>query len=239
MSAGSDTITPIRVLIVDDHRLLAQALEARLGTEPALVLMPSVGDAASATEAIKALRPDVTVVDVELPGIDGIALTASIRKAPSPPAVVVLSAHTDAATAVRAIQAGASAFVTKTSPSADLAAAISAASRGEMWLPPTLLGAVLATLRHEASPSPDRQVLLEVLTPCERQILSLLLAGVPRKTIAVSLDRSENTVRSHIGNMMRKLDVHSAVEMVTAAYKAGLRPDDVEDEPRPRTTSWK
>lgn len=211
-----------RVLIVDDHALFADALTARLATEPGLVLLPVAGDVQHALALVRTERPDVLVLDITLGAENGLDVLDHVREHDPEIRVVVLSALTEVDAIVQGIRRGAVAWLSKTE-SADLVAKVirSVVRRGG-WLPPDLTGEILRRLVIPA-PVTDGPVLSE-LTPREREVLQCMVDGLSRAAIATTLGLSANTVRTHTQNLLAKLDVHSTLEAITLAMRSGMRP---------------
>ena len=206
-------VGPARLLLVDDHRAFAGALAHRLGREPDLEV---VGVAATAVEAealARSLQPDLAVVDVELGADDGLVLTARLSRLEPRPAVLVVTCHDDAATVTGAVEAGATGFVTKDAPVDQLLVTIRAVLAGETRR--------AGTGREASRPDGDP---VARLTVREREVLGLLVAGLDRSAIGARLFLSPNTVRTHIQNVLRKLQVHSSIEAVGLALRHGVRP---------------
>lgn len=217
---------PIRVLIVDDHALFAEALAARLGREPDLVILPIAPDARRALALTATERPHVLVLDLTLGAENGLEVLDRVRDAHSDVRVVVLTAMNDLDAMVQAVRRGAVGWLEKTE-SADLVARVirSAARRGG-WIPPDVLGEVLRRLLSgDAEPTAGAR-LLAGLTPREREVLQCMVDGLGRAEIAERLGLSANTVRTHTQNLLSKLDMHSALEAITLAMRAGMRPND-------------
>lgn len=220
---------PIRVLIVDDHVLFAEALAARLASEPDLVILPLAGDIRHALALADTERPTVVLLDMALGRESGLDLLDRLQERHPGVRVVMLTAVSGVDPIVQAVRHGAVGWVPKTE-AADLVARVvrSAARRGG-WLPPELLGDVLRRLVSEP-PEPVRgnHVLAE-LTPRELEVLQCMVDGLNRAEIAARLGLSANTVRTHTQNLLAKLDTHSALEAITLAMRAGLRPAGPED----------
>lgn len=222
----SDGVLPTRVLIVDDHRVFAQALAVRLGAETDLEVVPVATSAEEVKASASHYRAHVVVMDIDLSGpISGIDLTATVRAMPEPPRVVVLTAHDDPADAVAAIQAGASGFVTKAAATDDLIAAIRAAARGQAWLAPDMLSGVLEGMRKAGTDRDEARALLGSLSPREREVMVLMVSGLNRAAMAAALFLSPNTIRTHTQSILAKLGVRSSVEAVALALRAGVRPE--------------
>jgi two-component system NarL family response regulator len=221
---------PIRVLIVDDHVLFAEALAARLTREPDLVILPVAADLRRALALVATERPQVIVLDMMLGADNGLEVLDHVRRRNPDVRVVVLTAMSDDVDAiVQAVRRGAVGWLSKTE-SADLVARVirGAADRGG-WIPPDLLGDVLRRLPMGGEGTGSGSRLLGELTPREREVLQCMVDGLSRAEIAGRLGLSANTVRTHTQNLLAKLDLHSALEAITLAMRAGMRPDDAED----------
>ncbi|MGH9066972.1 MAG: response regulator transcription factor [Acidimicrobiales bacterium] len=215
---------PVTVVVVDDHKVLAEALAIRLSVEEGIQVLRVVSSGREVATVVASARPRVVVMDVELGESNGIDLTRRIRAQPDPPAVVVLTGHTDDAVAVEAIRAGAAAVVTKDSPTEHLIAAIRAVERGEVWLASGRLAGVIAGLQAAHGELSSAERLLDRLSPREQEVLTLMVRGLNRTGMANALHRSPNTIRTHTQAILAKLDAHSSVEAVGIALRAGLRP---------------
>ncbi|HEU5159429.1 MAG TPA: response regulator transcription factor [Streptosporangiaceae bacterium] len=214
---------PTRVLIVDDHTLFAEALAARLSREPDLVILPIAPDVRRAFALVTTERPHVLALDLMLGAENGLEVLDHVRDKHPDIRVVVLTAVSDIDTMAQAIRRGAVGWLPKTE-SADLVARVirSAARRGG-WIPPDVLGEVLRRLIASDPPSTGSR-LLAALTPREREVLQCMVDGFSRAEIAGRLTLSANTVRTHTQNLLAKLDLHSALEAITLAMRAGMRP---------------
>lgn len=214
--------SPVRqLLVVDDYVPFAEALACRLDIEPGL--------AASAATSIEQTRLalserhfDIVLLDVDLDGIDGIELASDTLSDYPGVRIVVVTAGRDESRVIDAVRIGVSGWVLKNEPIEHLLSVVWGSLRGETWIPPRLLTYVLAELKSAQSQRTERETLLATLSPRERQILSCLAAGMSADAIAVRLFLSRNTIRTHIYNMMRKLNVHSALAAVALARRVGL-----------------
>ena len=216
-----------RVLIVDDHKVFSDALAFRLSAEPDLEVVAVEATGRGALQAIDLRHPDIVVLDVELDEDgDGIELLRSLEEANPETRVLVVTAHDDAPTAARAMRAGARAFVPKDTPSDDLVAVVRAVVAGETRVPPELLTHVITSLRKSSSHENVWQQKVDRLTQREREVLELMVAGLDRAAIAERLFLSINTVRTHSKNILAKLGVHSSLEAVSVALRAGMRPEN-------------
>jgi DNA-binding NarL/FixJ family response regulator len=218
-----ETTEPVKLLIVDDHQVFAEGLEAVFRAEPGFEPLAAVTDPDLVVAAVTAQRPDAVIMDVHLGDVNGIDLTAMLTAQPDPPAVVVLTAYCDTATAINAFQAGAMGFVSKEGPAEHVVTAVRAAVLGGTWFPAGLLGMVLAATQDPFS-DPLGQ-LFGQLTEREREVLQMMVSGLDRQGIAARLYRSPDTVKTHIRNIAAKLGTQSATEAVAVALNAGLRPE--------------
>ncbi len=214
---------PVRLLIVDDHRVFAEGLEAVFRAEPDFEPMPAVTNPDHVVSMVAAQKPDAVVMDVQLGDVSGIELTSQLTALPNPPVVVVLTAFSDAATAIGAVQAGAMGFVSKNGPAQHVVTAVRAAMLGGTWFPSGLLTVMLAASESDVS-EPLGQLFAE-LTDKEREVLRLMVSGLDRRSIADRLQRSPDTVKTHIRNIAAKLGTRSTAEAVAMALNAGVRPE--------------
>ncbi|QFG24134.1 response regulator transcription factor [Actinomadura sp. WMMB 499] len=212
---------PIRVLIVDDHTLFAEALAARLGREPDLVILPIASDARRALALTATERPQVVVLDMTLGAESGLDVLDRLRESEPDVRVVVLTAMSELDVLVQAVRRGAVGWLSKTESAELVARVIRSAARKGGWIPPELLGEVLRRLTADG----DEERLPE-LTPREREVLQCMVDGLGRAEIAERLGLSANTVRTHTQNLLAKLGMHSALEAITLAMRAGMRPRD-------------
>ena len=223
VSKYSWQMCPIRVLIVDDHLAFARAVALRLQAEPDLEVVACSRSAAEGEAAARRMDPHVVLADVESDDDDGIQMVARLRSGKPSLRVLVLGSKEDAVVACAAIRAGASGFLTKAAPVDELVRAVRGVGRDETWISPRLLTDVLRKLQELPQLSGE-QALVETLSRREREVLTLMMAGLDRSEIARQLFVSANTVRTHTRNLMAKLGVHSSVEAVSLALRAGLRP---------------
>ncbi|RJL30872.1 response regulator [Bailinhaonella thermotolerans] len=209
----------IRVLIVDDHALFAEALAVRLGAEPDLDVRAVAFDARRAGALLSTERPDVVVLDLTLGQDSGFEVLERVRDEHPGTRVVMLTAVPGSEAVTQAVRRGAVAWLPKTTSADELARVIRGVMRGEAWIPPRLLADVLRRLA-EGEPEPERADPLAVLTARERQVLQCMVDGLSRPEIAEALGMSVHTVRTHTQNIMGKLDVRTALEAITIALRA-------------------
>ena len=210
---------PIRVVIIDDHVLVRQGIRAFLETHADLAIVGDAGDAAAATELCAALQPQVALVDLVMPG-GGIAATRDIRAASPRTQVVLLTSFEDAQQIVAAVRAGAISCLLKDIDADSLAAAIRKSAGGDAVLHPRVAGYLVDALRHGTSPGTEA---LDALSQREREVLALMAEGLSNHNIAEKLGIGEKTVKTHVSNVLAKLDVADRTQAAVFAWKAGLK----------------
>jgi DNA-binding NarL/FixJ family response regulator len=212
---------PITIVIADDHRSFGEALQIALGKEVDLSVIDVVTDGADAIRTTVAREPDVVLMDLKMPQVDGIEATRRLRQEGSRSAVIILTGEDDDVSLGRAIEAGARGFLHKTSPMIDLAGAIRAAYRGEPLHAPAEVNRALQVMRTRSRVDQDLQRRVQRLTPRELQILTAMAEGHGPERIAADLGVSRHTLRTHTQNILTKLGVHSKTEAVVAAIRFG------------------
>jgi two-component system, NarL family, response regulator LiaR len=215
------TSQPIKVLIVDDQRTFGEALSLALSKEKDLRVLDVVTDGDSAVRASERQHPDVVLMDLAMPGMDGIETTRRIVEEDSDARVILLTGHVGDLTTARAVQAGATGCLPKTEAVIDLAGAVRRAHAGEPLLDPEEVEASLRRLRHRRAQEATVEQRLERLTPRELEILQLIADGVSSEKIAPSLGVSPHTLRTHLQNVLTKLKVHSKLDAVVLAIRHG------------------
>ncbi|HET9724606.1 MAG TPA: response regulator transcription factor [Actinomycetota bacterium] len=217
----SDERPPItRVLIVDDHRAFSDALGIAIDLQPDLAYVGTAGAVDEALDVIGDRSPDVVLMDVRLPGVDGIEGVRRIKAVRPEVRVLVLTGFADADAMARAALAGASGFFPKERPVGEILEAIRTAGRGGMVVEASVLAAVLARVR-EPERVPGGPPPLD-LTDRQREVLALMAEGLDPRAIARTLGISLNTTRGHIKGVMAKLGAHSQLEAVVQAMHLGL-----------------
>ena len=211
----------IRVLLVDDQELIRAGLRGILRTRFGFEIVGELADGQGVVAAAATLRPDVVVMDVRMPGIDGVAATAQLRAAGDPAPVLVLTTFDDDEILAGALRAGAAGFLLKGVPAEDLQKAVRTVAGGGSWLDPAVTGRVLAAYREGPAPT-LRDEALAVLTPREREVLALIGAGLSNGEIADRLTLGEGTVKTHIGHVFAKLQLRDRAQLVVLAYESGL-----------------
>jgi DNA-binding NarL/FixJ family response regulator len=212
---------PIQVLIVDHHRMFAEGLEMLLAGEANVEVIGAVRTGEDALEVILHAPPDVVLMEIHLPGMDGIDATREIRAASPSTQVLIVAAVQDPAEMAAALIAGACGFIAKTQPADDLVGLIRRAAAGDVILPSEGLQTVLEGLRSTHRVRSDAQRLLNLLTGREVALLELMAEGLTTREAAERLSISQLTVRTHVKNIFAKLGVHSKLEAVTFALRHG------------------
>jgi len=216
---------PIRVLLVDDHAMVRRGMRDFLDLHDDLEVVGEAADGREALAAVAALLPDVVVMDLLMPGMDGIEATAMLTSTHPNIAVVVITSFVEEERIAAAIQAGASGFLLKDAEADDLAAAIRAAHAGEVVLDPAVAGVVARRMRGGrtgAAPDTEEQrarLALEQLTPREREILDGLARGLSNRAIADELGIAERTARTHVSNILAKLGLSSRTQAALFAVE--------------------
>lgn len=208
---------PLRLLLVDDHAIVRAGLRMLFQAEADMQIVGEAGSGAEAIAAARALRPDVVIMDVAMPGMNGIEATRQIREAHPDTAVLALTMHEDEQYFFEMINAGAAGYIPKRAAPDDLVAAIRAVAQGHAFMHASLarfLMGEVAARRDQHNES--------VLTPRESQVLTLIAEGYTSREIAEELVISAKTVERHRENIMSKLDVHNRVELVRYAIERGL-----------------
>lgn len=207
----------IRVLLAEDHRLVREALRDTLAKEPGIAVVGEAGSGAQALELARTLSPEVVVLDIALPDLNGIEVAARLARFDPPPRIVALSAYTDKRFVTEMLRAGAAAYVTKSAAGTDLVRAIRAVAQGQGYLCPEVAGALVAEMRDgEAAGAAPR------LGRREREVLRLVAEGARSQDIAAQLHIAVATVEVHRRNIMRKLDLHSVAELTRYAIREGI-----------------
>lgn len=205
-----------RILLADDHRMVRQGFRLILQAQDDMEVVGETGNGREAVEMSKTLRPDVVVMDVTMPELNGIEATRRIREAEPLVRVLALSVHRDGVYVREILRAGAEGYILKESADSELIAAVRAVAQGNSYLSPEVAGAVLKDYRkHATNP-------LDLLSSREREILQQIAEGKTNKEIATLLNLSVYTVDGHRTRIMEKLGLHSVGELVRFAVRNGL-----------------
>jgi DNA-binding NarL/FixJ family response regulator len=208
----------IRIVIADDHHLVRQGIRALLEREADIQVVGEAGDGVEAVRLVESCQPDVVVMDISMPRMDGTLATEQLHTLYPQTPVVILSMYSDEALVRRALQIGARGYLLKRSVTEELLLAIRAAVRGEIYLSPAISSSVVAdflTQPQEADPF-DR------LSPREREALKLIAEGYTNTAVAQAMSISVKTVEKHRASLMDKLNVHDLAGLIRTAIKHGL-----------------
>jgi DNA-binding NarL/FixJ family response regulator len=214
------TDSEIRVLLVEDHALFRQGLRELLDTA-GLSVIGEASDGVTAVRLTRELRPDVVVMDLNMPRMDGIDATSEIMKAERPPVVLVLTVSTTNDDVLDAIAAGASGYLLKDAAANEIVNAVRNANAGSSTLSPTIAGAVVRRVREHSVTTEQPEDLL-ALSEREKEILRLVAQGRDNTEIAQELYLSPSTVKNHVSSILEKLGVDSRVQAAVRAARAGI-----------------
>jgi DNA-binding NarL/FixJ family response regulator len=208
-----------RVLVVDDHPVVREGLVSVLEDQPEIEVVGSLDSAEQAVAQIGRLRPDIVLLDLELPGMDGVAAIPRLLAAHPSAGVIVFTAYDTEERVLGALRAGARGYLLKGASGQEIAQAIRAVQAGGSHLAPRVASTLLTQVQMASKPA-------SVLSPREREVLHLVAEGLPTKQIARSLGITERTVKFHVASLMRKLDADNRAQMVAVAAQRGLLHDD-------------
>jgi DNA-binding NarL/FixJ family response regulator len=215
-------MTPTRVLIVDDDPLVRGALTMMLDGADGIAV---VGEAADGTQALAAVdrhAPDVVLMDIRMPGMNGIAATERIRRRPRPPEVIVLTTFDTDDHIIRALRVGATGFLLKDTPPERIAQAVRAASAGEPFLSPAVTRRLMLHMVSSTDTYERARATLATLTPRERDVVIAIAKGRSNADIATELAMSLTTVKAHVSHILTKLDLTNRTQIALLAHDAGL-----------------
>jgi two-component system, NarL family, response regulator LiaR len=207
----------IRVLIVDDHSVVRDGLRVFLELQEGIEVAGEAADGEEAVEAAVRVRPDVVLMDLVMPKLDGVAAMRALRERAPGTRVIVLTSFLDDEKLLPALRAGAAGYLLKNAQTQEIARAVRAAHAGEALLDPVVAARLVRALAEDGGEEP-----LERLTPREREVLRLIGRGLPNKRIATELGISERTVKSHVGHVLAKLGVSDRTQAAVVAVRAGL-----------------
>ncbi|MGN6377614.1 MAG: response regulator [Gaiellales bacterium] len=207
---------PIRVLLVDDHAVVREGLRAFLELQDGIVVVGEASDGEQALEQAEATSPDVVLMDLVMPRMDGVTAMRSLRERAPRTRVIVLTSFLDDERLLPAVRAGAAGYLLKNAKPQELARAVRAAHAGEALLDPVVAARLVESLARDGDDPLDR------LTPREREVLVLIGRGFRNKQIAFELGISEKTVKTHVGRLMEKLGVDDRTQAAVLAVRAGL-----------------
>ena len=219
-------MTAVRVLLVDDDDLMRAGLKAVLSSDPSVEVVAEAGDGRAAVRKARALAPDVILMDVRMPDLDGISATREIVGASAAARVVILTTFEQDDYIFGALDAGASGFLLKRTRPEELIAAIHTIAAGDSLLSPSVTRTVIQRMARRPAPDRSAEERLDELTPREREVLALIAGGLSNNEIAAELVVEESTVKTHVRHILRKLRLRDRVQAVILAYESGLtRPE--------------
>jgi DNA-binding NarL/FixJ family response regulator len=214
-------MTPIRILLADDHHIMRDGLRTLLERQGGFEVVAEAADGREAVRLAREHRPDVAIMDVAMPGLNGIEATRCIKENCETTAVIILSMHDDESYIMRALRAGARGYLLKDSVKADLLAAIRAVVQGHSHFSPKVSRLLQEDYFRELTDK-QKEDSFELLTPREREILQLAAEGKSNKEIANLLNLSLYTVDTHRSNILHKLNLHSVPELILYAVRKGI-----------------
>jgi DNA-binding NarL/FixJ family response regulator len=214
-------VKPIRILLADDHNVVRKGLRLLLESEPGFSVIAEAADGRAAAALAEQTAPDAVVMDVAMPLLNGIEAARQITAKSPGIAVVFLSMHSDESYVLRALKAGARAYLLKDSAEQDLIHAVRAVTQGKSFFSPAISRMMVEDHIRELQ---ERQIedTYELLTTREREVLQLLAEGKSNKEVAAVLNLSLYTVETHRGNILQKLDLHSGAELILYAIRKGV-----------------
>jgi DNA-binding NarL/FixJ family response regulator len=212
----------IRVLLVDDDELMRAGLTAVLSSDPGIEVVGHASTGRVALERARAVRPDLVLMDVRMPDLDGIATTRRLLSADPDVKVLILTTFEQDEYIFGAIEAGASGFLLKRTRPEELLSAIHAVAAGDSLLSPSVTRIVLEHLARQPTPAPQSTTQLAELTPRELQVLELIARGQSNREIAAALVVEESTVKTHVKRILFKLNLRDRIHAVIFAYETGL-----------------
>jgi DNA-binding NarL/FixJ family response regulator len=215
-------VSVLRVVLVDDDDLMRAGLRAVLSTDESIAIVGEAGDGRQAVARTREHRPDVVLMDVRMPDMDGIAATAAIVESVPDTRVLILTTFSDDEYVLGALHAGASGFLLKRTRPEQLIAALHTVAAGDSLLSPSVTATVISRLVSQPRRDPGAQRRLHALTPRERDVLHLVARGLSNAEIAGRLRIEESTVKTHTKRILAKLRLRDRVQAVIFAYEAGL-----------------
>jgi DNA-binding NarL/FixJ family response regulator len=222
----------IRILLVDDQALVRAGFRMILDAEPEMEVVGEAGDGREAIDQVRALRPDIVLMDIRMPELDGLEATRRILESgDDAPRILMLTTFDLDEYVYEALRAGASGFLLKDTPPEQLVSAIEVIAQGEALLSPTITRRVISEFVKGTGPKPQAQFpRLQELTAREREVLTLIARGLSNAEIAKTLFVSETTVKTHVARILMKLNLRDRVQAVVLAYESGtVQPGDNAD----------
>jgi DNA-binding NarL/FixJ family response regulator len=224
-------VTPVRVLLVDDDDLMRAGLKAVLSSDARVEVVGEAANGRAAVERVRSERPDLVLMDVRMPDLDGIAATREVLAASPEVKVVILTTFEEDDYIFGALNAGASGFLLKRTEPEQLLDAIQTVAAGDSLLSPSVTRTVIDRMARQPTPELGSSRLLDDLTPREREVLALLARGLSNSEIAAELVIEESTAKTHVKRVLMKLRLRDRIQAVIFAYESGLT------QPGPKPTS--
>ena len=220
-------ISPIRLMLVDDHQVIRTGLKSFLETQPDFKVIAEAGNGREALERALEMRPDIVLMDITMPEMDGLEATRELKKLWPECVVLSLTVHEDKFYFMEMLAAGASGYLTKQAASDELVQAIHTVAQGHVYLQPALARWLIEDYQRlasekSASSETDSAIGLDVLSEREREVLELVAQGLNNAEIGAKLQLSHKTVARHRERIMNRLNLHSRTELVKFAIKTGL-----------------
>jgi DNA-binding NarL/FixJ family response regulator len=220
--APNTSDTPIRVLVVDDQTVVREGLEMLLGLSPGIEVVGAAGDGEEALRLVAERRPEVVLMDLRMPRLDGVEATRRISQAHPDTRIVVLTTYADDDSIFGALEAGALGYLTKDAGAEEIQRAIRTVFSGEALLDPSVQLRLIRRLKGQAARAPEAAPLPDDLTPREGEVLGLIAQGLSNQEIAERLYISEATVKTHINNIFSKAGLRDRAQAVVYAMHHGL-----------------
>ncbi len=212
---------PIRILLADDHTVMRNGLRLLLERQPNLIVVGEASDGRETVRAAESVSPDVVVMDIAMPNLNGIEAARQITAARPETAIVILSMHSDESYVIRALKAGARAYLLKDSAEGDLIAAIHAITDGKSFFSPAISRILVEDYMRQLEQKHVEDT-YELLTAREREILQLLAEGKTNKEVATILNLSVYTIETHRTHILQKLNLHNVPELILYAVRKGI-----------------
>ena len=217
-------MSALRLVLADDHALVRQGMRALLSELPGVDVVGDTGDGREALQLIRDKKPDIALIDISMPGLNGLEVAGRVGREQPATRVIIVSMHSDDESVRRALVAGAAGYILKNSDRHELELALRTVARGDTWLSPSLTKRVVKAFTESAQGSTEGP--LEVLTPRQREVLQLVAEGHSNKEIANRLNVALKTVETHRNELMERLGIHGVAGLVRYAIQVGLvRPE--------------
>jgi DNA-binding NarL/FixJ family response regulator len=211
----------LRVLLADDHAIVRRGLRSLLESEPGVSVVAEAGDGLEAIRLSEEHDPDLVILDVGMPKLNGIDVAARLQKGKHPPSVIILSMHADESYIIRALSAGARAYLLKDATDEDLLPAVRTVASGKPFFSPAVTGVLVEDYVRQLQ-TRGLTDSYHLLTDREKEVLQLLAEGRSNKEVASLLNLGLSTVETHRGNLMQKLNLHNTAEIVLYAVRKGI-----------------